>query len=230
MASKYNESSLLNHPPTVEGAVEAAPSDMRNFFASNLDNDTIRRHFIRKVFAIVGVQLLFTCGIVCIFTYSPDIRTFLLKTPALSYSAIGLYTFTVLALSCCGEIRRRHPWNLIFLALLTLSLSYLLGVIASSYETSSVLIALGSTVAVTFAIILFVSQTRIDFTLCYGFLLVLSTVLFMFGIFYIFYHDRILQIVYGSLGALLFSIFLAADTQLILANHRYGLTAEDYIF
>ncbi|XP_072411979.1 protein lifeguard 1-like [Chiloscyllium punctatum] len=80
---KYNESSPLNHtdyPPIGEGRVETPPSDMRNIFASNLDDATIRRHFIRKVFAIVGVQLLFTCGIVCIFTYSSDIRTFLLKT------------------------------------------------------------------------------------------------------------------------------------------------------
>ncbi|XP_078393740.1 protein lifeguard 1-like [Cetorhinus maximus] len=115
-------------------------------------------------------------------------------------------------------------------AILTLSLSYMVGVIASTYSTSSVMIALGSTVAVCFAVILFASQTRFDFTLCYGFLLVSSIVLFMFGFFCIFFYSRIMEIVYGSLGALLFSVFLAADIQLILAKHRYSLSPEEYIF
>ncbi|XP_059499872.1 protein lifeguard 1 [Stegostoma tigrinum] len=73
-------------------------------------------------------------------------------------------------------------------------------------------------------------QTRVDFTFCYSFLLICSSVLLMFGFFCIFFHDRILQVVYGSLGALLFCIFLAADTQLILAKHRYNLNPEEYIF
>ncbi|XP_041036711.1 protein lifeguard 1 [Carcharodon carcharias] len=238
METEYGDRSPLKtseNPPSAEGYGNAAPptysqSEGGGVFADTLDDTTIRRMFIRKVFAILSMQLLFTFGIVCIFTYSTDIQAFVLKTPALYYSSFGIFIFVLVALSCCGDFRRMFPWNLLFLAILTLSLSYMVGVIASTYSTSSVMIALGSTVAVCFAVILFASQTRFDFTLCYGFLLVASIILFMFGFFSIFFYSRIMEIVYGSLGALIFSIFLAADIQLILAKHRYSLSPEEYIF
>ncbi|XP_067870550.1 protein lifeguard 1 isoform X2 [Heterodontus francisci] len=184
----------------------------------------------QKVFVILGIQLLFTFGLVCIFTFSTDIRVYVLKTPALYYSSLGIFIFILLTLTCCGNVRRKHPWNLIFLAILTISLSYMVGMIASYHDTNSVMITLGTTVTVCFAIMLFASQTRFDFTYCYSFLLVLSIVVLMFGFFCIFFYNHILQIVYGSVGALLFSLFLAADIQLILAKHRFSLSSEEYVF
>lgn len=49
------------------------------------------------------------------------------------------------------------------------------------------------------------SQTRYDFTSCMGVLLVSMVVLFIFAILCIFIRNRILEIVYASLGALLFT-------------------------
>ncbi|XP_072359929.1 protein lifeguard 1 [Scyliorhinus torazame] len=235
MATEYDDRTALTmseHAPPAEGYQDAPPSYSENegMFASTLDDTTIRRHFIRKVFLILGIQLLLTFGIVCVFTYSSDIKNFAHANSAFFYSSFGIFIVVLVALNCCGDIRRKYPWNLLFMAVLTLSLSYMVGVIASTYNTASVMIALGSTVAVCLAVILFASQTRFDFTLCYGFLLVASIILFMFGFFSIFFYDRILQIVYGSLGAMIFSIFLAADIQLILAKHRYSLSPEEYIF
>ncbi|XP_038632061.1 protein lifeguard 1 [Scyliorhinus canicula] len=235
MATEHDEGTPLKvseHAPPATGYQDSPPSYSENegMFARTLDDTTIRRYFIRKVFVIVGVQLLFTFGIVCVFTYSSDIRNFTQATPAFLYSSFGIFIVMLVALNCCGDIRRQYPWNILCMTLLTLSLSYMVGAIASNYNTASVMIALGSTVAVCLAIILFASQTRFDFTLCYGFLLVASIVLLMFGFFSIFFYSRILQIVYGSLGAMIFSIFLAADIQLMLANHRYGLSPEEYIF
>ncbi|XP_072106998.1 protein lifeguard 1-like isoform X3 [Mobula birostris] len=114
-------------------------------------------------------------------------------------------------------------------AFLTLSLSYMVAMVASFNDISSVMIALGSTVAVCLGIILFSSQTRLDLTCCYGFLLVLSIVVFMFGFFCIFFYNQVLQVVYGSLGALLFSLFLAVDIQLVLGNKQFELSPEDYV-
>ncbi|XP_067837775.1 protein lifeguard 1-like [Heptranchias perlo] len=235
MATEHDIRTPLNgneHGQPKEAFLDSPPdySDNAEMFAHTLDDQTVRRHFIRKVFVVLGMQLLFTFGLVCVFTFSADVRLYVGKTPALYYSSFGIFIFFLIVLNCCGDVRRRHPWNFICLALLTLSLSYMVGTVASFYETSSVMIALGSTVAVCFAIILFASQTRLDFTYCYGFLLVLSTVLIMFGFFCIFFYNHILQIVYGSLGALLFSVFLAADTQLILGRHRFSLTPEEYVF
>lgn len=49
-------------------------------------------------------------------------------------------------------------------------------------------------------------QTRYDFTVCYGLLLILLVDLFMFGFFCTFYYSHVAQVAYGTLGALLFSL------------------------
>lgn len=48
-------------------------------------------------------------------------------------------------------------------------------------------------------------QTRYDFTSCMGVLLVSMVVLIVFAVLCIFIRNRILEIVYASLGALLFT-------------------------
>lgn len=53
---------------------------------------------------------------------------------------------------------------------------------------------------------LFSSQTRYDFTICYGVLLILVVDLIMFGFFCTFYYSYIAEIAYGCLGALLYSL------------------------
>lgn len=53
---------------------------------------------------------------------------------------------------------------------------------------------------------LFPLQTRYDFTVCYGLLLILAVDLIMFGFFCTFYYSYIAEIAYGCLGALLYSL------------------------
>ena len=57
-----------------------------------------------------------------------------------------------------------------------------------------------------------------DFTGAGIYLFVFSLVLLMFGILCIFIRTKILQIVYASLGAILFSFYLVFDTQLMLGG------------
>lgn len=41
---------------------------------------------------------------------------------------------------------------------------------------------------------------------------------------------QILQAVYGGLAAVVFGLFLAYDTQVVLGGKRYELSEEEYIF
>ena len=116
------------------------------------------------------------------------------------------------------------------LSILTVSLSYMVGMIASFYNTEAVIMAVGITTAVCFTVVIFSMQTRYDFTSCMGVLLVSVVVLFIFAILCIFIRNRILEIVYASLGALLFTCFLAVDTQLLLGNKQLSLSPEEYVF
>lgn len=53
----------------------------------------------------------------------------------------------------------------------------------------------------------------------------------MFGIMAICMQDKVVNLVYASLGALVFSIYLVFDTQLMLGGkHRYSISPEEYVF
>ncbi|KAM7420656.1 hypothetical protein PAMA_015064 [Pampus argenteus] len=199
-------------------------------FGFGLENKSIRRAFIRKVFLVLTAQLMVTFAFVAVFTFVAEVKEFVMVNMWTYIVSYVIFIVCVCVISCCGNFRRKHPWNLVALSILTLSLSYMVGMIASFHNTESVVMAVGITAVVCFTVVIFSLQTKYDFTSCYGVLFVCLNVLIIFGILCIFIHDRILHIVYASLGALLFTCFLAVDTQLLLGNKDLALNPEEYIF
>lgn len=117
------------------------------------------------------------------------------------------------------------------LFIFTIAEGFLLGVSASYYQQDAVLMAVGITAAVCLALTLFAFQTKYDFTMMGGILLVAVIILMVFGIVAIFVHNKIVQLVYASLGALIFSIYLIYDTQLMMGGkHKYSISPEEYVF
>ncbi|XP_060729616.1 protein lifeguard 1 [Tachysurus vachellii] len=201
-----------------------------SFVTSTFDDKTVRRAFIRKVFSVVTVQLLVTFSIVCVFTFSKTVRKAVQDNIWIYLSSYIIFMVVALALSFSSTLCRKHPWNFISLSVVTLSLSYMVGTVASFHDTTAVTIAMGSTLVISFSIIIFSAQTRVDFTVCNGILIVLAVDLLMFGVFSTFYYSHVLQIVYGSLGALVYSLFLAVDCQLVMGREKYSLNPEEYVF
>lgn len=194
--------------------------------ASAFDDATVSRAFIRKVFSLVFLQLLFTFSVVCVFTFSSVVKEAVQSSIWVYVSSYILFIILVLPLSLCPSFSRRHPWNLIALTLVTVSLSYMVGTIASYHDTVTVILTMGATLAISLAIIFYSMQSRYDFTLCYGLLLILVVDLVMFGVFSSFYYSHMAQVAYGTLGALLFSLFLMADVQLMMSDR---VNPEDYV-
>ncbi|KAL4671276.1 hypothetical protein H8959_003985 [Pygathrix nigripes] len=211
---------------------EGPPSyyDNQDFPATNWDDKSIRQAFIRKVFLVLTLQLSVTLSTVSVFTFVGEVKSFVRENVWTYYVSYAVFFISLIVLSCCGDFRRKHPWNLVALSVLTASLSYMVGMIASFYNTEAVIMAVGITTAVCFTVVIFSMQTRYDFTSCMGVLLVSMVVLFIFAILCIFIRNRILEIVYASLGALLFTCFLAVDTQLLLGNKQLSLSPEEYVF
>lgn len=199
-------------------------------FNSGLEDRNVRRAFIRKVFMVLTLQLTVTFSFVAIFTFVDDVKAFVTEHVWTYYVSYAIFFVALIVLSCCGNVRRRHPWNLIALSILTLCMSYMVGTIASFYDTEAVVMAVGITAGVCFTVVCFSLQTKNDFTSCRGVLFVCLMVLFIFAILCIFIRNKILHIVYASLGALLFTCFLAVDTQLLLGNKQLSLSPEEYVF
>jgi len=199
---------------------------------SGLENKEIRRIFVRKVYIILMFQLLVTFGIIALFHYTTSIRTYIKSSQGqwLYWTSFGVFLVTYLALACCKSVARRFPINLLFLALLTLAMSYMMGVLSAFYTINSVLLAVGITAFVCFGVTLFSFQTKYDFTSCIGVMFVVSLALLGFGFLCIFTYSTVLYTVYAGLGAVAFSIFLAIDTQLIIGGKRHEISAEDHVF
>uniref|UniRef100_A0A668A8F7 Glutamate ionotropic receptor NMDA type subunit associated protein 1 n=1 Tax=Myripristis murdjan TaxID=586833 RepID=A0A668A8F7_9TELE len=187
-------------------------------------------NFFPQVFLVLTVQLMVTFSFVAVFTFLEDAKKFIQAHIWTYYLSYGIFFVVLLVLSCCKSIRRQFPCNVTLLAVLTLCMSYMVGMIASFYDTDIVILAVGMTAAVCFTVVIFSLQTKYDFTSCRGVLFCCLIILILFGILCIFIRDRILHIVYAALGALLFTCFLAVDTQLLLGNKELSLSPEEYIF
>ncbi|VEL08730.1 unnamed protein product [Protopolystoma xenopodis] len=136
---------------------------------------------------------------------------------------------------CCPSVRRRFPGNFIALSVFTLAFSYMTGTISSFYDTYSVLIAVGVTAGMCLIISLFAIQTKIDFTKCSALILVLSIVLLLTGIacaivYAVSGPNKVLHAVYGGIGALVFSLYLVFDTQMIVGGRKHEMSPEEYIY
>jgi len=94
-----------------------------------------------------------------------------------------------------------------------------------------VLMAVGLCAAVCFGLTMFAFQTKWNFTVMGGALFVAVIILMIFGIVAIFIPGKTLTLVYASCGALLFSLYLVYDTQLMMGGkHKYSISPEEYIF
>jgi len=192
---------------------------------------SIRMAFIRKVYGILMIQLAITVGFIALFIYQEDVKTFSYDHPELCWSAMAATLVFVIVLTCFKDIRRRSPINIILLLLFTICEGVVLGSVSALYDTADVMIAIGVCAAVCLALTLFALQTKWDFTLCGGIVYVSVIVLLMFGIVALCVQDKVVDIVYASLGALVFSIYLVIDTQLMLGGkHNYAISPEEYIF
>jgi hypothetical protein len=135
-------------------------------------------------------------------------------------------------MACCEGVRRKSPGNMVCLGIFTLAEGFMMGIVVSFYEAKEVLIALGICVVVVFGLTIFALQTKIDFTAMGGALLVALLCLMMLGLFAaIFRGNNILNLVYASLGAFIFGMYIIFDTQMMMGGkHKYSLDPEEYIF
>uniref|UniRef100_A0A673K5Z7 Transmembrane BAX inhibitor motif containing 1a n=1 Tax=Sinocyclocheilus rhinocerous TaxID=307959 RepID=A0A673K5Z7_9TELE len=172
------------------------------------DDISVRHTFIRKVYLILGAQLLVTATIVAIFTFVEPVGVFVRKNPAIYWVSYAVYFVTHLVLVCC-----QGP---------------------SYYSTKAVFLALGITVLVSVAVTVFCFQTKVDFTKCSGFFCVLGIVVFVTGIITAivlsFKYIPWLHMLYAAIGAIAFTLFLAYHTQLLIGNRKLSIGPEEYVF
>ncbi|KAL1426402.1 hypothetical protein MTO96_003408 [Rhipicephalus appendiculatus] len=167
---------------------------------SGFSNKEIRRVFVRKVYAILMVQLAITFGAVALFIYEPHVKLFVQRNMGAYIGAYVAFIVLYIMLVCCESLRRSYPTNIILLFLFTLVMSYMVGAISSFHDTDTVLMAAGICAACCLAVSIFSC------------------------------HTKIINTVYAALGAILFMAFLAFDTQMLMGGRKLELSPEEHIF
>merc|ERR1719401_386694 len=160
-------------------------------------------------------------------------------------SAVLFLLFMSLAISvammcvfiCRPDLMRKSPTNYILLGLYTSAMGIMVGFISAQYTQESVLIALGITCLVVVGLTAFACQTKYDFTGMGPYLFCAGLALFAFGfmlsIAAMFNPTsqafQTLRLLYACAGALLFSMYIVFDTQMIIGGkHKHQFGIDDY--
>lgn len=198
---------------------------------SSFSDKAVRLGFIRKVYSILSAQLALTMAFIGIF-FIPAVSGFARENSWVLWTALALSLVMMFTLVCVPSIRRKSPHNLIFLGLFTVCEGWLVGAICSTYEVQEVLIAVGMTAGVVMALTVFAMQTKIDFTAWGGALLCVLVVFVLAGFIAAFFpQTRTVRLVYAIIGAIIFSLYIVFDTQMMIGgNHKYSLDPEEYVF
>uniref|UniRef100_A0A3P8XR08 Protein lifeguard 2 n=1 Tax=Esox lucius TaxID=8010 RepID=A0A3P8XR08_ESOLU len=211
------------------------PSDGEMLTEFSWSDKNIRRIFIRKVYTMLMIQLLVTLSIVSLFTFCEPVRDYIQSNPGWYWASYAVFFVTYLTLACCPGPRRQFPFNLILLTIFV-SIIEAFNLMRSIiyYNTKSVVICLGITAAVCLIVTLVSFQTKFDVTSYRGVLFTLCLVMMVSGLVLaiVLPYGCVpwLHGVYGALGALLFTMFLAIDTQQLMGNKRYTISPEEYVF
>ncbi|KAJ9521196.1 hypothetical protein QJQ45_022918 [Haematococcus lacustris] len=214
----------------------------------------VRQGFIRKVFGLLALQLAITAGTTAAFLFSAPVKGFVASNPWTLWTAMGLSFVLVLLLSFWDAARRQHPLNLVFLFAFTACESVLVGAASATYDTHVVLLAVGITAGVVTALALFALQTkaaalaptvghmvvlqpgaglggcRLDLTAAGGALLALLATLIIASIVQSFVHVSWLQLLISAGGALLFSVYLVFDIQLLMGSGAVSISPDEYVY
>ena len=192
----------------------------------------IRKGFIKKVYALLTMQLFFTMGISVIFVVSDDAKRFAVSEGGQAFlwvSFVGTMMISV-GFICFPQILRKHPTNYVVLSLFTIFMSYMVGIISASYETKTLVLAFGTTGGITIALTIYATQTKYDFTTKGGMLVAGLVGILLLILINIFVQNTVLQTVIAGLGVLVFSGFIVYDTQLIVGgkHRKIQFDVDDY--
>ena len=190
----------------------------------------MRLNFIKKVYLILTVQLIFTAGLVTLACFHDPFARFMHENKWLFWVCFAVSIILMYVLACVRTAARKVPINFILLAIFTFAQGYIVAFTTTMYDPTTVFIAAVLTAAVVVALTIYACTTKTDFTVCGGLLFVAVMILFVASLISMFFYNKWVSIVISALSVIVFSVYLIYDTQLILGRGQLKLTIDDYVF
>jgi protein lifeguard len=125
-----------------------------------------RSDFVRKVYGILSLQQIITFWSVLVFSFSTDanewIKSFPLWTSILTLSMA--FSILLVLSCCCRPLTKQYPINYMILVTFTGLFAFSICHLTSFYTSSSMIMSMGLTAAVTTGLTLYAFRTNTDFT------------------------------------------------------------------
>ena len=180
----------------------------------------IKKGFVKKVYSILALQLLFTTSLCAATVSVKNMHPFILDT---NVFAISLMTTigSVCAIGCFGS---KYPWNILLLSLFTVAESVIISRLCLLYFLSGhgeIIIMSAGITSLDFIILTGIAFfSKRDFSFMENMLSIGIFSLIGFMILQMFIASTFLNIMIGWFGVMLFSGYILYDTSQIL--HRLG--------
>ncbi|WKX98430.1 hypothetical protein Q1695_013818 [Nippostrongylus brasiliensis] len=219
-----------------KAADQADPERQDNMRDGNFhfNDDTVRRAFVRKVFLILTIMLLTCCAMMAPVLFVKELKMFLKKNVLIQFAALAVWFITYYILMCCHKVARHYPWNIILLSIFTLASGVFLMVLCARVAPAIIAITLPTTALSSAAIILFACVTTIDITSYMFIIFAAGVVVFIFviavSIASFFIDVGIMNIVASGALCILFMVYLALDTQMVVGGRKHQISPEEYVY
>ncbi|KAI8910081.1 inhibitor of apoptosis-promoting Bax1-domain-containing protein [Entophlyctis helioformis] len=208
-------------PPAYD---DTASEDDFKYGVNVADSDpSIRMAFVRKVYAILSVQMLATVALSMSYMFNAGIKAWVRSN---SWSVVASSILAIGLLFAVIWQRRNQPWNMILLSAFTLLEAHAVATVVTFYSERTVLNALLLTLGLFIGLTLFTLQTKMDFSGFGPFLFGTLVILVVLGLIQlIFPFGSLLNLVIAFVTAVLFCGYIVYDTQAILER----MSPEEYV-
>lgn len=182
----------------------------------------IRLGFMRKVYSLLSIQLAITTIIGAALLLTPGVKE---MVQANSWMLLPAFVLSFGLLIALHIKRKESPTNLILLAAFTVVEAYTVGVLVTFFDQMVVIQAFFLTAAVVIGLTVFTFQTKRDFSSMGASLYCGLLILVMGGFLQVCVGGELTHMLLAVGGALLFSLFIIYDTQMIMTR----VSPEEYI-
>ncbi|KAK3149078.1 hypothetical protein QOZ80_3AG0212680 [Eleusine coracana subsp. coracana] len=191
-----------------------------------IESPQLRWAFIRKVYVIVAMQLLLTVAVAATVNLVDPIRAFFLsRTKEAIIAFILILISPIIVMILMIFCRKKHPINLVLLALFTVCISLSVGLGCLSRNGIVIMEAAGITLVVVVGLTLYTfwaAKKGYDFEFLGPFLVAALLVLMLFSLVRILFPmGKTATMVYGGVAALVFSGFIIYDTDNLIKRYTY---------
>ncbi|KAK7269782.1 hypothetical protein RIF29_22518 [Crotalaria pallida] len=214
----------------IEAGFSYGQGNSNGLYPYMIESPELRWGFIRKVYIIISMQLLFTAAFASVFISFQPARDFVKYNPYRFLVLFGSLIVTILILFVLSKFYKKHPVNLFLLGLYTLGMSVTVGYACAFSKGIIVAEAAFLTGVVVCSLTLYTFwavKRGADFSFLGPFLFASLMVMLLFSMIQLFFPLGPLgRMIYAAIGALLMCGFIVYDTCDLIKTYDY----DDYIW